>query len=82
MATVKLSNVGNSKGIILQKRLLRKYDIREQAEIMEVKEGILIKKASNPRVGWAKAFEEGIKEDGYEQIMPDFLDDDTLEEYE
>ncbi len=81
MAKIKLSNVGNSKGIILQKRLLKKYSISECAELIEVEEGILIKPADAPRSGWKESFQKELLEKGYEQIVPDFLDDDTLEEY-
>jgi antitoxin component of MazEF toxin-antitoxin module len=81
MATIKLSDVGNSKGVILQKRLLKKYNISEHAEILELEEGILIKKAKNPRSGWKEAFQQALNEEDYDQLIPDFLDDDPLEEY-
>ncbi len=81
MPTVKLSNIGNSKGVISQKRLLKKYNIIEQAELVEVEEGILIKQVDTPRSGWKEAFQSELSEGDYEQIAPDFLDDNALEDY-
>ena len=81
MSIVKLSNIGNSKGVILRKRLLKEYGIAESVEVIESPEGILLKKPDNPREGWAEAFKKEIEEYGYDQIMPDFMDDDVIEEY-
>ena len=81
MATVKLSNIGNSKGLILQKRLLKKYRLSESVEIIEQDGGILLRKPDSPREGWAEAFRRGMDEEEYEQLVPDFLDDDVIEEY-
>lgn len=38
-----LKNIGNSKGIILSKRLLLKYQLKDLIFIEETEEGILIK---------------------------------------
>ncbi len=42
-----LKNIGNSKGIILPKRLITKYQLTELVAIEETEDGILIKPISS-----------------------------------
>lgn len=81
MSTVKLANVGNSKGVIIPKRLLRKYGIYENVEMIEVEGGILITQTQNPREGWGAAFKQAVESGQYETIIPDVLDDDIIDDY-
>lgn len=81
MPTTKLANVGNSKGVILPKRLLRKYGISESVEIVEAEGGILITQTKNPREGWGLAFKEAVETGQYERLIPDVLDDDIIDDY-
>jgi antitoxin MazE len=77
----KLTDIGNSKGIILPKQLIQKYELSDKIEISESEKGILISKAKNPREGWGEAFRKAVHEQDYEQLIPDVLDDDPLDEY-
>ncbi len=81
MSTTKLANVGNSKGVIIPKRLLKKYGISEHIAIVEAEAGILITQAKNPREGWGIAFKQAVETGQYETITSDILDDDIMEDY-
>jgi antitoxin MazE len=53
---VSVIQIGNSKGIRLEKALLEKYDIKDAVELILEKGFIIIKPISSPRKGWDKAF--------------------------
>jgi antitoxin MazE len=50
--------IGNSRGIRLNKTILDKYDIRDTVDLELRKNHIHIKSLSQPRKGWDKAFME------------------------
>lgn len=76
MKTIK---IGNSQGVIIPKRFIKKYGLTGEIELIEQDQGILIKKAGNPREGWSDAFKAAADSGEYEQIAPDVLDDDFSE---
>jgi antitoxin MazE len=78
MKTIK---IGNSQGIIIPKRFIKKYGLTGEIEIVEQRQGILIKKVGNTREGWGDAFKMAVKSGEYEQLVPDVLDDDYTEGY-
>jgi antitoxin MazE len=80
MKTVK---IGNSYGIIIPKLLLEKYDLKSQVNLVETPDGLLLKKADNPREGWEEAFIKAKTNGEFEEYkdIPDILDDDFFEEY-
>jgi len=54
--TIKLIQIGNSKGLRLPKNVIDKYNLKEELEILETDEGILIKPVSEVRKGWDAQF--------------------------
>lgn len=78
---ITLKKIGNSRGIIIPKGLLEKYDLTDQVDLVETKEGILLKKAKKPHEGWEEAFQAAVDNGEFEQLAPDMLDDDIIEEY-
>jgi antitoxin MazE len=50
--------IGNSKGIRLNKALLEKYQITDKVELILENDYILIKSVAKPRKNWEEAFIE------------------------
>lgn len=50
-------DIGNSKGIRLNKMILEKYGIMDRVEVILEKGRIIIKPFDKPRKNWDKAFE-------------------------
>ena len=55
---VPVIKIGNSKGIILSKTLLEKYQIEDSVELILENNQIVIRPLQKPRKGWDKAFME------------------------
>lgn len=53
----KVVRIGNSKGIRIPKPVLRECRLESEVEIEIRREGLLIRPAAAPRMGWAEAFE-------------------------
>ena len=71
----KLINIGNSKGIKLEKSILEKYDIKDKIDLIMEKGQIVIR----PREGWDKEF-RGMHENGDDRLlMPDVFEDEKFE---
>lgn len=54
----RLVRIGNSKGIRIPKALIDQSGLRDEVEITLKGNSLVIRPASNPREGWAEAFEE------------------------
>ena len=65
---VSVIQIGNSKGIRLEKALLEKYDIKDAVELILEKGFIIIKPISSPRKGWDKAFKK-MHENGDDRLL-------------
>lgn len=79
---VQLINVGNSKGIILGKILLKKYGFVDKIEIVMKEDHLELKPVKPPRQGWDEAFKE-MHERGEDRLLDDdILDDDLMEDWE
>ncbi len=71
--------IGNSRGIRLNKMLLEKYQIGDKVELILEKDHIIIKPVGKPRQGWEAAFKE-MHENGDDQLLiGDVFDDETWE---
>jgi antitoxin MazE len=55
---IPIIQIGNSRGIRLNKTILDKYGIRDMVDLELRKNHIHIKSLSQPRKGWDKAFME------------------------
>lgn len=78
---ISLIQIGNSKGIRLPKTLLEKYNITDAMELILKEDHMILKPAKNPRKGWDKAFKKMHEEGEDELLMPDFFEDENLEEW-
>lgn len=54
----RLVRIGNSKGIRIPKALIDQSGLQDEVEITLKGNSLVIRPASNPREGWAEAFEE------------------------
>ena len=48
--------IGNSRGIIIPKGLLKKMESTEVLDLVETSEGLLLKAIAHPRAGWEEQF--------------------------
>jgi antitoxin MazE len=73
--------IGNSRGLLLSKTILEKYEINDKVEIILEMGQIILKPISSPRKNWEKAFEK-IQQDSKEEILlDDVFNDETFEEW-
>ncbi len=54
--TVKLIQIGNSKGFRLPKAMIDKYALSNELEIIETEEGLMIRPIATVRHGWEEQF--------------------------
>lgn len=79
---IPIIKIGNSKGIILSKTILKEYDFAEKAELIMKENHIELKPVSPPRQNWDKAFKR-MHELGEDKLLDqDVLEDDATEEWE
>lgn len=78
---VSVIQVGNSKGIRLNKMLLEKYQITDKVEMVLEDDCIVIKPLRSVRQGWAEAFERMHKNGDDELLIDDVFEDENLEEW-
>ena len=79
---ISLINVGNSKGIILNKTILEKYGFVDKMEIVMEENHLELKPVKPPRQGWDEAFKEMHARGDDELLIDDVLDDDLMENWE
>ncbi len=80
---IKVRKIGNSKGIVIPKKYLKKVESDKEEILIEVDEkGILLKSHNQtPRKGWAKAFKRMAKNGDDKLLMPDVFEDENFEEW-
>ena len=57
MVTVKLRNIGNSKGIIIPKEMIAQCDMEESVTLEVKGQQLIIRKAEHPDIHWDTAFQ-------------------------
>lgn len=80
---ISVVQIGNSKGIRLNKMLLEKYEITDKIELILEDDCIIIKaiKPTNqPRQGWEKAFEKMRQNGDDELLIDDIFEDENFED--
>jgi antitoxin MazE len=78
---ISIVQVGNSKGIRLNKMLLEKYQITDKVELVLQDDCIVIKAIKKPRQGWAEAFKQMHENGDDELLIDDIFEDEDLEEW-
>ncbi len=78
---IQVIKIGNSKGIILSKTLLEKYQIKDELEVTLGEEDFTLKPKKKPREGWEEASKKiaALGED--KLLIPDVFEDENLDEW-
>lgn len=78
---INIINIGNSKGIVLSKKLLKQYSIADKVILIEEADGIKILPELKPRTNWEASFKKmnELKDD--ELLINDVFSDEDFEEW-
>jgi len=68
--------IGNSKGILLSKSILKRYNIQDKVEVIFEKGRIILKPVPNTRLGWEDAFRELHDKQEDTLLMPDVFEEE------
>jgi antitoxin MazE len=79
---VSIINIGNSKGILLNKTILEKYGFEDKIELVMKENHLELKPVTPPRQGWDEAFKKMHERGDDELLIDDVLDNDFFEEWE
>lgn len=78
---ISVISIGNSKGILLNKTVLEKYNIKDTVELILEKGYIILKPKTAPRKGWEKAFKKMHEIGDDKLLMTDVFMDENFEEW-
>lgn len=78
---VSIIKIGNSKGVIIPARFLKKLGAQSKVEMEEREGGLFLKPIKKPREGWEKAAKAAHKEGEDEILYPDVFDDEETEDW-
>ncbi len=76
---IPIINVGNSKGIRLNKMLLKKYNISDSVELVLRPDCIIIRPVKKVREGWEEAFKSMHENKDDKLLIPDVFEDENLD---
>jgi len=77
----KIIKVGNSKGLILNKTILEKYEIGKEVNIRLEEDHLVIEPMNNPRADWDRQFKDAKPTGEEEPLIPDVFEDEDLLEW-
>ena len=69
--------IGNSRGILLPKTPLDKYDFGDAVEVELREDALVLKPARKPRDGWENAFRQMHEWGDDALLLPDSFDDES-----
>ena len=78
---ISLIKIGNSKGIVLSKAILEKYNITDKIELIQEKGFFILKPKVAPRNNWEKAFKKMNKNGDDKLLISDVFEDENLEKW-
>ena len=58
MTPIKLTKIGNSKGVRLNKQLLNRYKFGDFIEVDELPDGLLLRAPSDHKLSWEEIYKE------------------------
>ncbi len=73
--------IGNSKGLRLNKQLLEQYQIGDKVELILEKDRIILKPIADSRVGWDESFKEMAQKGDDRLLMDDVFEDENFDEW-
>lgn len=78
---VSIIQIGNSKGLRLNKSILERYNIQDKVELILEKGQIILKPIDSPRKGWDKAFKKMHKKGDDQLFIDDVFRDENFDEW-
>ncbi len=78
---VSIIQIGNSKGLRLNKSVLDRYNIKDKVEVILEKGQIVLRPIDTPRKGWDEAFKEMHDNQDDQLLMDDVFEDESFEEW-
>ncbi|WP_425389781.1 AbrB/MazE/SpoVT family DNA-binding domain-containing protein [Ekhidna sp.] len=73
--------IGNSKGLRLNKQLLEQYQISDKVEMILEKDQIILRPIKKVREGWEDAFKKMGANSDDQQLIDDVFEDEEFEEW-
>lgn len=73
---VNIIKVGNSKGLILSKTILEKYQIKNEVNLRLEDEHLVIEPVNKARLGWDEQFTRANSIAENELLIPDVFEDE------
>ncbi|HHM21265.1 MAG TPA: AbrB/MazE/SpoVT family DNA-binding domain-containing protein [Bacteroidetes bacterium] len=73
---INIVKIGNSKGLILPKIVLEKYQIKNEVTIKLHDEYLVIEPITKPRIGWNEQFAMANSKEENELLIPDVFEDE------
>lgn len=74
-------NIGNSKGIIIPKTILKKYNIQDKINLVLEEDFIAIRPIQKSREGWEDAFRKMHEKGDDKLLIDDVFNDEDFEEW-
>lgn len=78
---VSIIQIGNSKGLRLNKSVLDRYNIKDKVEVIFEEGQIVLRPIDTPRKGWDKAFKEMHENQDDQLLIDDVFEDESFEEW-
>jgi len=78
---VSIIQIGNSRGLRLNKSLLDKYNIKDKVEVILEQGQIVLRPIDTPRKDWDKAFKEMHENQDDQLLMDDIFEDENFDEW-
>ena len=73
--------IGNSKGLRLNKQLLEQYQITDKVEMILEKDQIILRPIKKVREGWDESFREMNANSDDQILIDDIFEDEEFEEW-
>jgi antitoxin MazE len=78
---VSIIQIGNSRGLRLNKSLLDKYNIKDKVEVILEQGQIVLRPIDSPRKGWDEAFKKMHENQDDQLLMDDVFEDENFDEW-
>ncbi len=80
---IKIVPIGNSLGVRLPKKLLRKYGLTDSLVLEETEQGLLLRKKHDDKLSWGNTYKAMANEhedwSDYDATLLDGLEDDDID---
>lgn len=73
--------IGNSRGLLLSKTILEKYNIKDKVELILEEGQIILRPIESPRENWEEKFKKMADHGDDQLLMKDVFEDENFEEW-